>query len=135
MLIGDNVDVVIWSVIESFTAVICACLMTLRPLIVKYLPAIFPASKLATNRSKGYGNPNWGQGISSKYPNKLRRAHSGVELLSEEGEARTRAGSGRTGIVVRTSWVAESKVTVSSEGIELPRRPPAATPTPKHQYK
>ena len=40
-LLGDNVDVVIWSLIEEHTAVICACLPSLRPLLVQWIPGVF----------------------------------------------------------------------------------------------
>jgi hypothetical protein len=35
------VDVIIWSLIEVHTAMICASFMTLRPLFVKCIPAFF----------------------------------------------------------------------------------------------
>lgn len=34
-------DVVIWSLAELSTALICGCLPSLRPLLVRYLPIIF----------------------------------------------------------------------------------------------
>jgi hypothetical protein len=124
------VDVVIWSIIETFTAVICACLMTLRPLIVKYLPSILPASKLSASRGKGYGNPSRAQNISSKLPNKLRAGNSRVELLSEDEEAKT-GGSGQKGIVVSKSWVTKSSTT---ENIELAKRNPTVQSARNFSY-
>ncbi|CZS98261.1 uncharacterized protein RCO7_08933 [Rhynchosporium graminicola] len=47
------VDVVIWSSIETFTAVICACLMCIRPLISRYFPSAFPST--GNNSSKSWG--------------------------------------------------------------------------------
>ncbi len=38
---GDNVDVVKWSCIEIASAVICACLPALRPLLGRFLPKVF----------------------------------------------------------------------------------------------
>lgn len=40
-LIGESSDVVIWSFIEDYTAVICASLITIRPLLSKYMPSMF----------------------------------------------------------------------------------------------
>jgi hypothetical protein len=34
-------DVVIWSCIELYSTLICACLPSLRPLLVTYLPSVF----------------------------------------------------------------------------------------------
>lgn len=107
--------------------------MTLRPLIVKYLPSILPASKLSASRSKGYGNPSWGQNISSKLSNKLRTGNSGVELLSEDEETKT-GGGGQKGIVVSKSWVTESNTTVAPDNIELPKRNPTVQSARNFSY-
>ncbi|KAH8660943.1 hypothetical protein BGZ60DRAFT_381646, partial [Tricladium varicosporioides] len=50
----DNVDVVIWSNIETCTALICACLVCMRPLLMRILPCLFPAS----TRTKGQMTAN-----------------------------------------------------------------------------
>lgn len=44
-VIGNNVDVVIWSDIETYTAIICSCLMCLRPLLKKCFPSLFPPTR------------------------------------------------------------------------------------------
>jgi hypothetical protein len=41
---GGNTDVVIWSIVEIYTAMICASLMSIRPLLVKYFPSLFPTT-------------------------------------------------------------------------------------------
>lgn len=46
---GQCVDIVIWSILETYTAVICACLMTMRPLLAKFIPSIFE-SNLASSQ-------------------------------------------------------------------------------------
>lgn len=51
--VGVNVDAIIWSVIEVYAAMICACLMTLRPLLAKTMPRLFSN----TNRSES-GDPS-----------------------------------------------------------------------------
>ncbi|RDW59682.1 hypothetical protein BP6252_12769 [Coleophoma cylindrospora] len=40
----DNTDIIIWSLIEIYAALICGCLITIRPLLSKYMPSIFPGS-------------------------------------------------------------------------------------------
>ncbi|RFU32958.1 hypothetical protein B7463_g3387, partial [Scytalidium lignicola] len=48
-LTWDNVDVLIWSSIELHTALICACLPSLRSLLVKVFPVVFKTT-LSTSR-------------------------------------------------------------------------------------
>ncbi|KFY99223.1 hypothetical protein V498_00906 [Pseudogymnoascus sp. VKM F-4517 (FW-2822)] len=50
-----SVDIVVWSIIETYTAVICACLMTLRPLLAKFMPSDFQITLI---NSKSLG-PGW----------------------------------------------------------------------------
>ncbi|KFY21942.1 hypothetical protein V493_06972 [Pseudogymnoascus sp. VKM F-4281 (FW-2241)] len=49
----SSIDVVIWSVLEIYTAMICACVVAIRPLLAKYLHAAFQRT-LATNSKAGY---------------------------------------------------------------------------------
>jgi hypothetical protein len=42
---GYNVDAIIWSDIEAYTAVICSCLMAIRPLLMKCFPTLFPSTR------------------------------------------------------------------------------------------
>jgi len=54
--IGSEVDVLIWSIIEIYTAIICASLMTIKPLVIKYLPGVFSATQNSSSRrSKTFG--------------------------------------------------------------------------------
>jgi len=46
---GDNVDTSIWSAIELTTAVICACLPALRPILKQILPKIF--GRMSSNKT------------------------------------------------------------------------------------
>lgn len=39
-LTWDNIDLVKWSIIETHAGLICACLFTLKPLFVKYIPSL-----------------------------------------------------------------------------------------------
>ncbi|RDW65398.1 hypothetical protein BP5796_10090 [Coleophoma crateriformis] len=42
----DNTDIIIWSLIEIYAALICGCLITIRPLLSKYTPSIFSGSSV-----------------------------------------------------------------------------------------
>jgi hypothetical protein len=73
----------IWSIIEVFSAVICSCLISLRPLLVKYFPRIFPI----TQRSSSFNtpqNPNCNPRVSSRLTGKLQSGNRGIELLSKD---------------------------------------------------
>ncbi|OHF01597.1 integral membrane protein [Colletotrichum orchidophilum] len=52
----DNVDIVIWSIIQAFCAILCTSLPALRPLLQK-VPQLFPSNNINTkNNSKGTVN-------------------------------------------------------------------------------
>ncbi len=50
-MLGENVDIVIWSDIETYTAIICSCLMCIRPLLKKCFPSLFPAENQFVTRN------------------------------------------------------------------------------------
>lgn len=116
---GDNVDIVIWSILETFMAIVCASLMCIRPLLVKYVSAIFPATKVSEGRSSGPKSLSWGQRMSLKAASKLRNGNHGVELLSDDDEARM----GQTDTGGNTTWLTENS-TVMTQSIELEERSP-----------
>ncbi|KAG4441856.1 hypothetical protein IFR05_002657 [Cadophora sp. M221] len=95
----NYVDVVIWSSIETYTAVICACLMCIRPLIMKYIPGVFPA----TVNSRNNTNKSWGQKIGSRGQGS-RQFGGGIEL---SGEDRPKSN--------QVSQTARSQITVTTE--------------------
>jgi hypothetical protein len=81
---GSSTDVVIWSVLEIYTAVICACLMAIRPLLTKYLPALFQ-STVASNSNAGYNNSRVHRMDSKSAAAPWSRNHgSAIELKSTE---------------------------------------------------
>jgi hypothetical protein len=81
---GTNTDVVIWSVLEVFSAMICACLMAIRPLLAKYMPSIF-RSTLAGNSNPGYTNSRGNRMDSKTAGAQWSRNHgSAIELKSTE---------------------------------------------------
>ncbi|KAK0105449.1 hypothetical protein ONS95_004184 [Cadophora gregata] len=96
----NYVDVVIWSSIETFTAVICACLMCIRPLIMKYMPGVFPT----TINSRNNTNKSWGQKIGSRGQNS-RNFGGGIELSGEDRAKRSNP----------SSQTARSQITVTTE--------------------
>lgn len=120
--VDDNVDVVIWSVLETFAAVMCASLMCLRPL-VKFLPSIFPA----TRASYDTPNPKW----SAKLASKIRNPNSGVELHSEDEEARTGQSSKVSDMSHTTTWLTENS-SVVMDSIEMHEHSPRASGGPHH---
>jgi hypothetical protein len=82
--VGVNVDAIIWSVIEVYAAMICACLMTLRPLLAKTMPRLFSN----TNRSES-GDPSSNKSWIARMglhgdQKRWGSGHGGVDLESEE---------------------------------------------------
>lgn len=61
-------------------AIICASLMCLRPLIVKFLPLISPVTEVS--ESTHTTNPSWAQTV--KLASKLGTRNKGLELHSED---------------------------------------------------
>jgi hypothetical protein len=86
---GTNTDVVIWSTIEVYTAVICASMMAVRPLLVKCMPAFFQ-STIESHKEGTYGSSN-----PHRVESKSAGAHwsrnqaSAIELKSTDGAERT----------------------------------------------
>ena len=104
--------------LETFTAVICASLMCFRPLLVKFLPSIFPVTKASGSRSYATPNPNW----SVKLASKIRNPNGGVELRSEDEEART---AQRSRAYDNKTWLTESSSAVT-DSIEMHEQSPRA---------
>lgn len=107
--IDGAVDVILWSVLEDYVAVICASLMCLRPLFVRFLPSVFPTSN---NESKNTQSQGWGQARNSKLASKLGVGSKGYELQSEDGEAKDRLGQG---IRVQKAWTTKSTSAMTND--------------------
>lgn len=61
----DQVDVVTWSAIEVNVGIICACLPTIRVILVRFFPSIMGTTKnssQAYHSKYGYGNGSRGMG-------------------------------------------------------------------------
>jgi hypothetical protein len=82
---GDDVDLIIWSIIEVYTAIICASLVSIRPLIAKLIPTLFPTTRgTADTKSKtNSSTPVWPLKVNSRLSGRLRSNH-GTELHSED---------------------------------------------------
>ena len=102
-------DVIIWSVLEVFTGMICASLMCYRPLLVKLLPIVFQSTK---SESKHTQNKSWGALVSLKLGSKLRTGNNRIELSSLDEESR---GRNEKEIRVQTTWVTETTLKGSPE--------------------
>ncbi|OBT93162.1 hypothetical protein VE01_09232 [Pseudogymnoascus verrucosus] len=48
-----NVDIVLWSVLEDYVAIICAGLMCFRPLVIRFLPSMLPTTSLSESKNPG----------------------------------------------------------------------------------
>ena len=112
-LIDRNVDIILWSVLEDYVAVICASLMCLRPLFVKFLVLVLPTTGLS--ESKNTGSQSWAQARgNSKLASKLGAGAKGYELNSQDDEAKDKQG--------KAIWVQKTWITQTSSAEELPRR-------------
>ncbi|KAE9374985.1 hypothetical protein N431DRAFT_335608, partial [Stipitochalara longipes BDJ] len=89
----NNTDVMIWSEIETYTAIICSCLMCIRPLLMKCFPVLFPSSHPTPNsreRSRSITNPDLAQKAGrararSRLSSKIRGSTQGdTEMLDDE---------------------------------------------------
>ncbi|KFY91841.1 hypothetical protein V500_04440, partial [Pseudogymnoascus sp. VKM F-4518 (FW-2643)] len=78
-------DVILWSVLEDYVAIICASLMCFRPLFIRFLPSMLPTTNLS--ESKNAGSQGWAQ---ARGGSKLGAGAKGYELHSEEDEAKVR---------------------------------------------
>ncbi|KAL5351513.1 hypothetical protein ACLOAV_003372 [Pseudogymnoascus australis] len=122
-----NVDPVIWSILESFTAIICACLICLRPLIVKFVPKSFPTTEMSeATRTATTTTPGWAKSMNVKLASKMRHSSNRFELHSQGGEGLTAADNV---IRVQKSWVTETSPADRAESMEMKGRSSCGTLT------
>lgn len=119
--IDANVDAVIWSVLESFTAVICASLICLRPLIVKFLPSAFLTTHISDIMRSP--TPGWPRPINAELASKLRNGNYRFELHSQGNEMN---GGSDNVIRVQKSWVTKTHP-ATEESIKMQGRSTFAT--------
>jgi hypothetical protein len=48
---GESTNVVIWSYLEVYTAVICSCLIAIRPLLTEYIPSVLRSAHSSQNHA------------------------------------------------------------------------------------
>ncbi|KAH8594470.1 hypothetical protein B0O99DRAFT_672908 [Bisporella sp. PMI_857] len=109
----SNVDVVIWSIIEVYTAIICACLMVLRPLLTKYIPGLFAPSIHSSNKSYPSNSSSWRPKIDSKISGHIWSGNKyEIELLNRQDD-RWEAEDGRQ---LRIQKTTNSKVREDMSG-------------------
>jgi hypothetical protein len=68
----DNVPIAIWTCVEVNVAIVCACLMTIKPLIVKLLPKIFLERNVRGFERQGSGERSPRQLTIGSKPVQLR---------------------------------------------------------------
>ncbi|KAG9231354.1 hypothetical protein BJ875DRAFT_122812 [Amylocarpus encephaloides] len=78
----DNVDVVIWSNIETYAALICACLVCMRPLWIRVLPRMFP-SLVRKYRNSATPRPVESWRLGERFVAKLPHGQHGLKLPDE----------------------------------------------------
>ncbi|OBT72177.1 hypothetical protein VF21_10540 [Pseudogymnoascus sp. 05NY08] len=120
-----NVDPVIWSILESFTAVICSSLICLRPLIVKIVPKSFPSTEMS-DATRTPTTPGWAKSINVKLASKMRHSSNRFELHSQGGEGLTAADNV---IRVQKSWVTETSPADRAASLEMKGRSSCGTLT------
>ncbi|KAH8676398.1 hypothetical protein BGZ60DRAFT_562080 [Tricladium varicosporioides] len=76
----ENVDIIIWSEIETYSAVICACLMCLRPLLLKLFPKLFPSTHSNSRSHPSNHNSKHSNSWGNKFSSKIRGSKAGMQL-------------------------------------------------------
>lgn len=75
-------DVVVWSTIEIYTALICASIMCLRPLAAKLLPVLFKIQTTAATRETPFSDESNKDRIG--VAGKLYRGNFGIKLSDSD---------------------------------------------------
>lgn len=91
---------------------ICASLMALRPLLVKWFPGLFPTTRTYSDTYVSGSNPSWRPRVSQKYSGKIWSASAtgnsnGVELESTEKLQHVETGTELEGIKKTTKFEME----------------------------
>jgi hypothetical protein len=84
--IGDSTYVVIWSYLEDYTAVIFACLIAIRPLLIKYVPFVFGSKFDSHNQASFSASAAKTMGPQSAATIWARRHASAIGLKSKKSE-------------------------------------------------
>ncbi|KAF4628473.1 hypothetical protein G7Y89_g9676 [Cudoniella acicularis] len=79
-----NADPVIWTVVELYSSMICTSLMTLRPLLARYMPGLFAANATGSTENRGNSNTSWRTRIGVQQGSMPWNINHGIELPSRE---------------------------------------------------
>jgi len=116
---GANVDVAVWSIIETHTAMICTCLIAIRPLLAKYFPALFKSTRSGSS-SKPLSTKSWRRRIDSKINSRISSGHNnGFESASKDNVLSTQEVDERGGIQNATQFGPTESSGLSSFNFEL----------------
>lgn len=86
-LLGDNLDVYMWSEIEVFTAVFCSCLICIRPLFKTLIPRWFGFARTITSHKGGASEASTSSTISKKQLHQFQRVAPGTSDSDTKIEA------------------------------------------------
>jgi hypothetical protein len=84
---GSSTDVLIWSGIEIYTAIICSCLLCIRPLLRQCFPSLFPSTRAPESRERSITNPNWAQKVeiaALKLSSNIKGSKGRSQILDNE---------------------------------------------------
>jgi hypothetical protein len=79
--IGDDVDLVKWSIIETHTGLICSCLITLKPLFARYIPSLL-SSRSTESKTPVPPDAAWSLNVFSTHQSRPDRGHALAESLN-----------------------------------------------------
>ncbi|RFU25092.1 hypothetical protein B7463_g11247, partial [Scytalidium lignicola] len=88
----DNVDPVLWSIIEVHTALICACLPSLKSLLTKYFPVLFKSTLASSSKNRNTGTVS--QKVFSKHHSRRRQSDSYLWLPESSGASTNNISAG-----------------------------------------
>ena len=109
----------VWSIVEVYTAIICASLVSIRPLIAKLIPSLFPTTRATETRSKITSSaPAWPLKVGSRISGRLRSKH-GTELVSDDEMTVDENGK----VVTKTSVNQDSDIELSERGLPFGNAP------------
>jgi len=127
-MIGESTDVVLWSDIEICTAIICSCLMCIRPLLAKCFPALFASSNVSSTLK--LNSKSVSSGLRSPWKVRGNRFSSRARSLGSANLSSMGGEGDEQMFVIQRPSVAESGgegPSRAQDGLELEER--GMTPT------
>ncbi|KAH8787231.1 hypothetical protein BGZ57DRAFT_134326 [Hyaloscypha finlandica] len=124
----ESTDVVLWSDIEICTAIICSCLMCIRPLLAKCFPALFASSNVSSTLK--LNSKSVSSGLRSPWKVRGNRFSSRARSLGSANLSSMGGEGDEQMFVIQRPSVAESGgegPSRAQDGLELEER--GMTPT------